>query len=415
MTDSIAVTITVTDIDEPGNDPPLFTEESRPKRFVAENTASGQNIGATFTVTDSDSEDVLTYSLDGTDASSFSIVRTTGQLQTKAPLDYETKRYYYVTVSVSDGNGGSDSINVTIYVQNVNEAPTFTEGSSTTRLVAENTASGENIGAPVAATDVDSNVLTYTLSGTDAASFSIVSTSGQLQTKAALNYETKTSYSVTVSASDIYGSSDNIAVTITVTDVSNEVTNFTEGSSTPRLVAEHTASGENIGTPVTATGNVLTYTLDGTDVAAFSIVSTTGQLQTKAALDYETKSSYSVTVSVSDSNGGSDSIAVTIDITDINEVPIFTESSTTRSVAENTPLTQTSVRLLWQPIRIMAHSPIVWVARMRARLFCGGHRDNCEHMPPWTMKLSHPTLCRSLSPMAMVTVITLMSRSRSLM
>ena len=70
-----------------------------------------------------------------------------------------------------------------------NNAPEFTEGTSTTRSVAENTPSGANIGAPVAATDADSgDTLRYTLVwyGTDMASFAIVSTSGQLQTRAAL-------------------------------------------------------------------------------------------------------------------------------------------------------------------------------------------------------------------------------------
>ena len=44
-----------------------------------------------------------------------------------------------------------------------NSAPVFTEGTSTTRSVAENTASGQNIGAPVTATDADtSDTLTYT-------------------------------------------------------------------------------------------------------------------------------------------------------------------------------------------------------------------------------------------------------------
>ena len=56
-----------------------------------------------------------------------------------------------------------------------NSAPVFTEGTSTTRSVAENTASGQNIGAPVTATDADtSDTLTYTLGGTDAADFGIV-------------------------------------------------------------------------------------------------------------------------------------------------------------------------------------------------------------------------------------------------
>ena len=126
-----------------------------------------------------------------------------------------------MTVSVSDGNGGTDSIDVTINVTDVDEpnfAPVFNEGTSTTRSVAENTASGQNIGAPVTATDTDtSDTLTYTLGGTDASAFGIVSASGQLQTSAALNFETKDSYAVTVSVSDGNGGADSIDVTINVT------------------------------------------------------------------------------------------------------------------------------------------------------------------------------------------------------
>ena len=39
-------------------------------------------------------------------------------------------------------------------------------------------------------------------------------------------------------------------------------------------------------------------------------------------MDYEVKSSYTVTVDVSDGNGGSDSITVTINVTDVAESPI---------------------------------------------------------------------------------------------
>ena len=61
---------------------------------------------------------------------------------------------------------------------------------------------GQDIGTAIAATDPDNDILTYTLGGTDAAAFRIASTTGQLQTKAALDYETKNTYSVTVSVSD---------------------------------------------------------------------------------------------------------------------------------------------------------------------------------------------------------------------
>ena len=116
-------------------------------------------------------------------------------------------------------------------------------------MVAENTAAGENIGAPVAATDADDDTLTYGLSGQDAGSFDIDTATGQLMTKADLDYETKSSYMVTVTATDGEATAS-IMVTITVTDV-NEVPEF--AATAQRMVAENTAAGENIGAPVAAT------------------------------------------------------------------------------------------------------------------------------------------------------------------
>ena len=113
--------------------------------------------------------------------------------------------------------------------------------------------------------------------------------------------------------------------TLAVQAAANNAPEFTDGANTTRSVAENTAASRNIGTAIAATdadgGDTLRYTLGGTDMASFAIVSTSGQLQTRAALDYETKSSYAVTVSVSDGNGGSDSIGVTITVTDVNEQP----------------------------------------------------------------------------------------------
>ena len=220
-TDPFKFRVNGTAIGSPTNSAPVFNEGTSTTRSVAENTVSGQNIGAAVMATDTDTSDTLNYTLGGTDAADFGIVRSSGQLQTSAALNYETKDSYAVTVSVSDGNGGADSINVTINVTDVDEpnsAPIFNEGPSTTRSVAENTVSGQNIGAPVTATDTDtSDTLNYTLGGTDAADFGIVSSSGQLQTSAALNYETKDSYAVTVSVSDGNGGADSINVTINVT------------------------------------------------------------------------------------------------------------------------------------------------------------------------------------------------------
>ena len=183
--------------------------------------------------------------------------------------------------------------------------------------------------------------MTYTLGGTDVAFFEVDNTIGQLKTKTILDYESQSSYKITVIVSD--GSlSDTIDVTITVTDIDETTSNrapiFTEGENTTRTVEENTEAGANIGTAIAATdpdGNTLTYTLGGTDAASFVIEVATGQLKTKETLDYETKNSYSITVTVSDGSL-TDTIAGTINITDANEVPVFTEgNATTRSVAEN--------------------------------------------------------------------------------
>ena len=212
-----AVTVTVTDVDD--NQPPSFPAETD-TRSVVEGAAAGADIGAPVTAEDPDVGDALTYTLGGTDAASFNVVRTTGQLQTKGALDYSTKTSYVVTVTATDAAGLSDAIAVTINVtaEDENLPPEF-PSAATTREVAENTVAGEDIGAPVAASGADDAVLTYALSGADAASFDIVSATGQLQTKADLDYETKASYAVTVTATDDDDASDSIDVAITVTDV----------------------------------------------------------------------------------------------------------------------------------------------------------------------------------------------------
>ena len=332
---------------EPANQAPSFDANIVTTLAVEENSAAGTNVGSPITATDPDEGDTLTYSLSGTDAASFDIGSSTGQITTKTGVtyDYESKSSYSLTVDVSDGNGGTASTPVTVNLTDVNEDPVFAEGASATREVAENSAAGTNVGAAVTATDPDSgNTLTYSLSGTDASSFSIGSTTGQITTKAGVtyDYESKSSYSLTVGASDGNGGTASIAVTVNLTDVSetpapppNQDPSFTDGTSTTREVAENSGGGTNVGSAVTATdpdaGDTLTYSLSGTDATSFEIGNSTGQLTTKAGAtyDYEAKSVYSVTVAASDGNGGTASIAVTINLTDVAEATPVTACKTT--------------------------------------------------------------------------------------
>ena len=102
-----------------------------------------------------------------------------------------------------------------------NTAPTFSV-STQTREVPENTGANVNIGdALPAATDADGDTLTYSLGGTDAASFTLNIVSRQLKTKSGVSYdfEAKPRYSVMLEVSDDRGGTASLAVAVNITDV----------------------------------------------------------------------------------------------------------------------------------------------------------------------------------------------------
>ena len=146
-----------------------------------------------------------------------------GTSATITGLTANTLYQVQVRATNSDGNGpwspsGSGQTNSA-----GNSTPTF-PSSTASRSVAENSAAGTDVGAPVTATDVDNDQLTYTLEGIDEASFTIVSTSGQIRTRSGVtyDYETTPSYTVIVKADDNNGGTDTVTVTITLTNDLNE-------------------------------------------------------------------------------------------------------------------------------------------------------------------------------------------------
>ena len=362
---STPVTVSLTDVDDAPaeNLPPEFHEGESTTREVAENSPAGTNVGKPVTAYDLNGDALSYIALDGADSAAFSLDADTGQLTTVAGVtyDYETKSSYQFMIIVMEtetAEGYLSGISVTVNLTDVdetqaegdsgpqesqsepeppaNQAPDFDANVETTLAVAENSAAGTNVGDPVTATDPDDgDTLTYSLSGTDAASFAIDSATGQITTKAGVtyDYETDSSYSLAVDVSDGNGGQISTPVTVNLTDV-NEDPSFSDGTSTTREVAENSTAGTNVGAAVTATdpdaGNTLTYTLSGTDAASFDIGSTTGQITTKTgvAYDYETKSSYSLTVEASDSNEGTASIAVTVNLTDVAEATPVTACTT---------------------------------------------------------------------------------------
>ncbi len=290
-----------------------------------------------------------------------------------------------VSVTYKDAEAGATGDNQTVAdanisstynirgVQTSNKAPVFEDDegkkiTSTTREIKENNVVGEatsNVDRAVQATDPNGtatvNHLTYTLGGADADSFKIdrgdpadgqagsttvKATAGQITAKKSLDYETKSVYTVTVTAKDGSGASATISVVINVLDVEPEPPKLAAPNKAPEFaeatyeleVAEGTTPGRNVGDAVAATDededDTLSYSLSGDDAESFAIDGN-GQITTNAALVMATKGTYTLTVTVDDGNKGTASAKVTITIT-AAPPPVFDDGeSASRSIAEN--------------------------------------------------------------------------------
>ena len=212
----------------------------------------------------------------------------------------------------------------------------------------ENSPAGANVGQPVTAKDPDGDTITYSLSGTGSEFFDIKS-SGQITVGQGTNldHETTPQYSITVHADDGQGGTDRVDIIVNVKDVDEPSSAGSAGgasqldepapaNSPPQLihavkrgVFENSPAGTNVGKPVTATdpdGDTIAYSLSGTGSELFDIDGS-GQITVGQGtnLDHETTPQYFITVHAANGNHGTDSVAITVNVKDVDE-PLSTVS-----------------------------------------------------------------------------------------
>ena len=300
------------------NRDPAFDDGSSTTRTVAENTRANQNIQHPVRATDPDGHR-LTYRLSGTDETRFTVVSGSGQLRTRSGVayDYETTDRYEVTLEADDTyDNGTDVIDVTVHVADVDEPPQAparprVESASSTSLTVTWTEPA-NTGPGIDGYDVQYR--------TGSGSFLPWLHDGDGTTATITGLDVNTRYEVQVRATNDEGtgawSSSGRGATST-----NQRPVFDE-TAPARSLAENTPGGQDVGKhPIRATdpeGRAVTYSLTGGDTDQFSIVPGIGQLQSRTGVDYnyEVRNRYSVTVEAQDDQGGRATIAVTIDVTD---------------------------------------------------------------------------------------------------
>ena len=317
---------------------PVFGEGETTEREIALGWA-GAKAGTPVTATDQEG-DGLTYLLTGEGSAFFKVEPGTGQVSIDDGLVFLWPGTYRVMLHAVDSEGGMASIALRITVTQFS-VPIFQESDGAVRRVLENLPAGALVGPPVRARDFDGDIPVYSLSGYDGDAFDLNTSTGQISTRRALDREDRSKYEVILRAEDGRGGYDSIQVDIEVVD-ENEPPVLNDIPSAGLAISEDSVVGTTLGSPLGASDpeqDPLSYSLSGVEADVFGIDPMTGQLVTTGILDYETRSAYQFIVRVEDGRGGSDEIAVTVGVTDVNEAPSFGAKRVVElAVPENLPV-----------------------------------------------------------------------------
>ena len=323
LTDSLAVVVKVTDV----NEAPVITAPSTVTSGSidhAENRTS--NTVARFTATDPERRTVVWQTLTGDDAEDFSF--TNGTLSFAATPNFEDPQ----------DNGGANTYNVTLRAADGTNTATYDLAVSVTNAPETGTLA---LGSKQPQTET---ALTATLTDPDVVDATTTTWKWERSTSrtsgwAVIAGQTASSYTpvasdenyylrVTAAYTDGYSSGQSLMATsrnpVQLRPPDNTAPDFGSTTAT-REVAENSAANTDVGPPVTAgdaeDAGDLGYELAGSSL--FTIVGDSGQIKvaTGAALDREADAQHTVTVTATDPSGLTDEISVTIDVTDVNEQP----------------------------------------------------------------------------------------------
>ena len=314
---------------------------------VAEGASGASEIGITAT------SNAAGYAFDGQgfavqlpEAGPLSIDSATGTVTLNINPDYESHAenndpvdYSFV---ITDDSGRTGSASVSII--NVDEAsPVFASATAEVTIAEDADGVIYTVSADDSA-DVSAGV-SYSLAGADAAAFAITA-SGDL-TAVAVDYEAKTSYSVTIIADDGVNPIAELPVTVNVTNVDEKAPIFI--SSTEASLTENSGANQVVYTAIAEddasdiTSDPISYSLIDNANGEFSI-DASGNVTLATNPDFETEPSYSFTVRATDGSGNYADQAVTLSIVDVHpEEPVFNDSILDPVIDENTEFSYTAV------------------------------------------------------------------------
>ncbi|MCA6128749.1 hypothetical protein AI19_04245 [Thalassolituus oleivorans 4BN06-13] len=318
-TDSDTITVNVT-VDA-ANDAPAITETTA--AIVTDEDVSGS---VTLNATDIDTAaasitwTILTQAANGT-ASVNAVNTGASMLVTYAP-SVNTNGSDSFVVQISDGEL-TDTITVNVTVNAVDDAPAIAQGSTIDLITDENTAGSVALTAVDIDTDAANLIWTVITDATDG----VTSISGS-GTNVSADYTPTANFSgndsFVVQLSD---GTSNVSITVNVTvNAVNEAPVITNGATATMTTNEDTQATLSLAA-TDADGDTLTWSIPvGSGASQGGVaVDGTGLVTYVPSLDTNGTDTFSVQVSDGELT---DTIAVTVTITAVNDAPVITEGST---------------------------------------------------------------------------------------
>lgn len=328
------ITIFVNDLND--NAPDLISETFN----VAESNGAPS---ATLTVNDPDTVGTVTLTITGgADQNDFQISGTTLSFKAAAlPLDFETKNQYVVEVTASDGANADDTEEFTFNITDVNEAPTVVNPVADITVDQDEAIPSVNATNIFADQDAGANGnLAYSATLDDASPLpDWLNFDGTTLTGTPTNSDVGT-YAVRITATDGGGIQNSDLFDITVNNL-NDPPSIDD--QTFDAISEDSPNGTSVGTVVATDidpGETLQFTITaGNTGSAFSIGLATGEITVNdtTAIDYETQTSFALTVEVEDSGSSTSSATITIPILDADDTSPVITADQTGTVPENAP------------------------------------------------------------------------------
>ncbi|MDG0979998.1 MAG: cadherin domain-containing protein, partial [Halieaceae bacterium] len=271
------LTLAINDLDE---GPPVFT--SAATASVNENVEAGS---AVYTAAATDGSPI-TFSLAEADASNFTIDAQTGVVSVVGSPNYEDQTEYTFTVTATDAVDNADSLEVTLSVNNLDEAAPIITSGATATAIDENSGADQVVYTATATDDGDvSGGVLYSLAEDSDQALSINAETGAVTLSTNPDHETQSAYNFTVIAKDAAGNSSEQAVNLTINDL-DEADPVITSADAGVAVDENSAVGTVIYTAVaTDDGDVsggVSFSLSADSAAGVEIDAVSGEVSLTA-------------------------------------------------------------------------------------------------------------------------------------